>query len=169
MPDVRLAFDRVSKEPFTARYGPFVARECPGLDRHQPAEQLGEDRNGPYPQRIIRRPSCLGMLISLLGWGLAFRSAVGVLLAALLVPPLMARIRAEERPVNTEFRGAAVAVTSGALAATPVLRDPQQFWLEPSAPTVRKSKWIFDVFWTVRPAGERLASVLPIGRCLECR
>jgi hypothetical protein len=115
------------------------------------------------------------MLISPLGWGLAFRSAVGVLLAALLFPPLIARIRAERRLLHTEFGSeyeayfARMAVTSGALAATPVLRDPQQFWLEPSAPTVRKSGWIFDVFWTVRPAGERLASVLPMGRCLECR
>ena len=65
---------------------------------------MAEDENGPYPQRIIRRPSYLGMLISSLGWGLAFRSAVGVLLAALLFPPLMARIRAERRLLHTEFR-----------------------------------------------------------------
>jgi protein-S-isoprenylcysteine O-methyltransferase Ste14 len=46
---------------------------------------------------VIRHPSYLGLLISSLGWGLAFRSWIGVLLAALLVPPLLARIKAEER------------------------------------------------------------------------
>jgi protein-S-isoprenylcysteine O-methyltransferase Ste14 len=38
-------------------------------------------------------------------WGLAFRSAVGVLLALLLVPLLLARIRAEEKLLLTEFGG----------------------------------------------------------------
>ena len=36
-------------------------------------------------------------------WGLAFRSGVGVLLAALLIPPLLARIRAEETLLRTQF------------------------------------------------------------------
>jgi protein-S-isoprenylcysteine O-methyltransferase Ste14 len=35
--------------------------------------------------------------------GLAFRSGVGVLLAALLVPPLIARIQAEERLLRSQF------------------------------------------------------------------
>ena len=34
---------------------------------------------------------------------LAFRSGVGVLLTALLIPPLVARIRAEERLLRTHF------------------------------------------------------------------
>jgi hypothetical protein len=34
---------------------------------------------------------------------LAFRSAVGVLLTALLIPPLLARIRAEETLLCTQF------------------------------------------------------------------
>jgi len=33
---------------------------------------------------VIRHPSYLGLLVSSLGWGLAFRSEFGVLLAALL-------------------------------------------------------------------------------------
>jgi protein-S-isoprenylcysteine O-methyltransferase Ste14 len=37
------------------------------------------------------------------GVGLAFRSGVGVLLAALMIPPLIARIRAEERLLRTEL------------------------------------------------------------------
>jgi protein-S-isoprenylcysteine O-methyltransferase Ste14 len=51
----------------------------------------------------IRNPSYLGLLISSFGWGLAFRSGVGVLLAALLIPPLIARIHAEERLLETQF------------------------------------------------------------------
>ncbi len=52
---------------------------------------------------VIRHPSYLGLLVNSLGWGLAFRSGVGVLLAALLIPPLLARIRAEERLLRAEF------------------------------------------------------------------
>ncbi|MGH6839731.1 MAG: methyltransferase family protein [Methylocella sp.] len=52
---------------------------------------------------VIRHPSYLGLLVNSLGWGLAFRSGVGVLLAALMVPPLVARIRAEERLLRSEF------------------------------------------------------------------
>jgi protein-S-isoprenylcysteine O-methyltransferase Ste14 len=54
--------------------------------------------------RVIRHPSYLGLLVSSLGWALAFRSAVGVL-AALLVPPLVARIRAEEALLRAQFGG----------------------------------------------------------------
>jgi len=52
---------------------------------------------------VIRHPSYLGLLISSLGWGLAFRSGIGVLLAALLVPPLLARINAEEKLLRSQF------------------------------------------------------------------
>lgn len=52
---------------------------------------------------IIRHPSYLGLLINSLGWSLAFRSGVGVLLTALTIPPLIARIRAEERLLRTQF------------------------------------------------------------------
>ena len=37
---------------------------------------------------VIRNPGYLWLLINSLGWGLAFRSGVGVLLTALLIPPL---------------------------------------------------------------------------------
>ena len=47
-----------------------------------------------------RHPSYLGLL-----WGLAFRSGVGVLLTALIIPPLLARIGAEERLLRTQFGG----------------------------------------------------------------
>ncbi len=52
---------------------------------------------------VIRNPSYLGLLVNSLGWGLAFHSGVGVLLTALLIPPLVARIRAEERLLRAQF------------------------------------------------------------------
>ena len=52
---------------------------------------------------VIRHPSYLGLLINSLGWSLAFRSGVGVLLTGLLVPPLLARIYAEENLLRSEF------------------------------------------------------------------
>jgi protein-S-isoprenylcysteine O-methyltransferase Ste14 len=57
--------------------------------------------NGAYG--VIRHPSYLGLLISSLGWSLAFRSGVGVLLTLLLIPPLMARIDAEENLLHSQF------------------------------------------------------------------
>jgi len=41
---------------------------------------------------VIRHPSHLGLLVNVLGWGLAFRAEIGVLLAALTLLPLLARI-----------------------------------------------------------------------------
>ncbi len=52
---------------------------------------------------VIRHPSYLGLLVNSLGWALAFRSGVGVLLSALLIPPLLARIHAEERLLRAQF------------------------------------------------------------------
>jgi protein-S-isoprenylcysteine O-methyltransferase Ste14 len=52
---------------------------------------------------VIRHPSYLGLLVNSLGWGLAFRSGVGVLLTAFIILPLLARIRAEERMLRTQF------------------------------------------------------------------
>lgn len=53
--------------------------------------------------RVIRNPSYLGMLITSLGWVLAFRSGVGVLLVACLLIPLVARMNAEERLLREHF------------------------------------------------------------------
>src|SRR5215467_12989185 len=52
---------------------------------------------------VIRHPSYLGLLINSSGWSLAFRSGVGVLLTLLLIPPLLARINAEENLLRSEF------------------------------------------------------------------
>jgi len=57
--------------------------------------------NGIYG--VLRHPSYLGLLINSLGWSLAFRSGVGVLLTGLLIPPLLARINAEENLLHSEF------------------------------------------------------------------
>jgi protein-S-isoprenylcysteine O-methyltransferase Ste14 len=52
---------------------------------------------------VIRHPSYLGLLINALGWGLAFRSWAGVLLAALLLPVIVARILSEEALLRAHF------------------------------------------------------------------
>lgn len=76
-----------------------LGRRFSGLVAIQPGHTLAS--NGVYG--VIRHPSYLGLLVNALGWGLAFRSGVGVLLTALMIPPLLARIRAEERLLRTQF------------------------------------------------------------------
>ena len=70
-----------------------------GLVAIQPGHALVTD--GIY--RTIRNPSYLGMLVLSLGWALAFRSFAGVLLVALMIPPLVARIRSEEALLRSQF------------------------------------------------------------------
>ena len=70
-----------------------------GLVAIQPGHTL--ETRGVY--RVIRNPSYLGMLITSLGWVLAFRSGVGVLLALSLLIPLVARMHAEERLLREQF------------------------------------------------------------------
>ena len=70
-----------------------------GLVAIQPEHTLVTE--GVY--RVIRHPSYLGLLINSLGWVLAFRSGVGLLLVALLIPVIVARIRAEEKLLHAQF------------------------------------------------------------------
>jgi protein-S-isoprenylcysteine O-methyltransferase Ste14 len=70
-----------------------------GLVAIQPGHTLVT--SGLY--NVIRHPSYLGLLVNSLGWGLAFRSGVGVLLAVLTFVPIFARIRAEEELLRSEF------------------------------------------------------------------
>jgi protein-S-isoprenylcysteine O-methyltransferase Ste14 len=76
-----------------------LGRRFSGLVAIQPGHRLVT--GGVYA--VIRHPSYLGLLVNALGWGLAFRSGVGVLLTALMILPVVARIRAEERLLRTEF------------------------------------------------------------------
>ncbi|HEY2553805.1 MAG TPA: isoprenylcysteine carboxylmethyltransferase family protein [Candidatus Cybelea sp.] len=52
---------------------------------------------------VIRHPSYAGLLISSVGWSLAFRSALGLIFTALLVPVVIARIRSEEGLLGAHF------------------------------------------------------------------
>jgi protein-S-isoprenylcysteine O-methyltransferase Ste14 len=51
----------------------------------------------------IRHPSYLGVVLVMLGWALTFRSGVGVVLTALILVPLVARMNAEEALLASEF------------------------------------------------------------------
>ncbi len=79
----------------------MLGRRFSGLVAIQPGHTLVT--GGVYG--VIRHPSYLGLLVSSLGWALAFRSGVGVLLTLLLIPPLVARIRAEEALLRSQFGG----------------------------------------------------------------
>jgi len=76
-----------------------LGRRFSGLVAIQPGHKLVT--RGVYA--VIRHPSYLGLLVNSLGWALAFRSTVGIALAALILPPLVARIRAEEALLRAEF------------------------------------------------------------------
>jgi protein-S-isoprenylcysteine O-methyltransferase Ste14 len=83
------------------RLGPVFAlgNRFSGLVAIQPGHRLVT--TGVYS--VIRHPSYLGLLIGSLGWALAFRSGVGLVLTALLTPALIARINSEERLLSAEF------------------------------------------------------------------
>jgi protein-S-isoprenylcysteine O-methyltransferase Ste14 len=70
-----------------------------GLVAIQPDHTL--ETGGIYG--FIRNPSYLGLLVMTLGWGLAFGTGMGIVLTALLVPPLIARMDAEEALLSTRF------------------------------------------------------------------
>lgn len=76
-----------------------LGRRFSGLVAIQPGHTL--ETHGIYS--LIRNPSYLGMLINMLGWGLAFRGWSGIAIALLLLVLLVARIRAEERLLHSHF------------------------------------------------------------------
>src|SRR5882724_12455906 len=76
-----------------------LGRRFSGLVAIQPGHTLVT--SGVYG--VIRHPSYLGLLVNALGWVLAFRSGVRLLLTVLMIPPLLARMRAEERLLRTQF------------------------------------------------------------------
>ena len=76
-----------------------LGRRFSGLVAIQPEHRLVT--SGLYG--VIRHPSYLGLFVLSLGWGLAFRSGVGVILAVLTLPVVLARIDAEERLLSETF------------------------------------------------------------------
>jgi protein-S-isoprenylcysteine O-methyltransferase Ste14 len=76
-----------------------LGRRFSGLVAIQKDHELVTD--GIY--RVIRNPSYLGAIVMVAGWALAFRSLLGLVLAALLVPPLVARMDAEEALLANHF------------------------------------------------------------------
>ncbi|MDB0525754.1 isoprenylcysteine carboxyl methyltransferase [Ralstonia solanacearum] len=76
-----------------------LGKRFSGLVAIQPGHRLVTD--GVYGR--VRNPSYLGLLVSTLGWVLAFRSLAGVGLTLLLLPPLVARIHAEEALLRAQF------------------------------------------------------------------
>jgi protein-S-isoprenylcysteine O-methyltransferase Ste14 len=76
-----------------------LGRRFSGLVAIQPGHKLVTD--GVYG--AIRHPSYLGLVVNSLGWALAFRAGVGLILTGLLIPPLVARIRAEEKLLHEQF------------------------------------------------------------------
>lgn len=51
----------------------------------------------------VRNPSYLGMIVTVMGWALIFRSGVGLIFGALVLVPVIGRIRAEEKMLRSEF------------------------------------------------------------------
>lgn len=76
-----------------------LGRRFSGLVAIQPGHALVT--TGIY--RFIRHPSYLGLLLTAFGWGLAFRAGVGLLLAAIMIPVLIARMNSEERLLESQF------------------------------------------------------------------
>jgi protein-S-isoprenylcysteine O-methyltransferase Ste14 len=76
-----------------------LGRRFSGLVAIQPEHRLVT--SGLYG--VIRHPSYLGLLVLVLGWGLAFRSGVGVVIALLMFAVVLARIQAEERLLGETF------------------------------------------------------------------
>ncbi|HTR12636.1 MAG TPA: isoprenylcysteine carboxylmethyltransferase family protein [Roseiarcus sp.] len=76
-----------------------LGKRFSGLVAIQPDHRLVT--GGLY--RNIRHPSYLGLLISAVGWVLAFRSGVGLAITALMLLVVLARIRAEERLLSESF------------------------------------------------------------------
>jgi protein-S-isoprenylcysteine O-methyltransferase Ste14 len=76
-----------------------LGKRFSGLVAIQPGHRLVTE--GIY--RNLRNPSYLGMMVIGIGWALAFRSGVGLILVALTLIPLIARIHSEEALLRAQF------------------------------------------------------------------
>jgi protein-S-isoprenylcysteine O-methyltransferase Ste14 len=77
----------------------ILGRRFSGLVAIQRGHTLVTD--GLY--KTIRNPSYLGLIVSSLGWVLVFRSGAGIVLVALMMVPLVARMNAEEKLLHEHF------------------------------------------------------------------
>jgi len=77
----------------------ILGRRFSGLVAIQQGHTLVTD--GLY--KTIRNPSYLGLIVSSLGWVLVFRSGAGIVLVALMMVPLVARMNAEEKLLHEHF------------------------------------------------------------------
>jgi len=76
-----------------------LGRRFSGLVAIQPRHELVTD--GIYG--TVRHPSYLGLIFMGFGWALTFRSGAGMVLAGLVIPPILARIRSEEALLRSHF------------------------------------------------------------------
>ena len=76
-----------------------LGKRFSGLVAIQPDHRLVTE--GIYHN--LRNPSYLGMMVIGIGWALAFRSGVGLILVALMLIPLIARIHSEEALLRAQF------------------------------------------------------------------
>jgi protein-S-isoprenylcysteine O-methyltransferase Ste14 len=85
----------------TVRLAPVfvLGRRFSGLVAIQADHRLVTD--GIYG--VVRHPSYLGLLVTMVGWSLAFRAGVGLVIAALTLPVVLARVAAEERLLSETF------------------------------------------------------------------
>jgi protein-S-isoprenylcysteine O-methyltransferase Ste14 len=88
----------------------WCAADLAGVCARPPVQRISSHSARAYAGHdwsLWRRPppELSGLLVNSLGWALAFRSGVGVLLTALLILPLVARIRAEEGLLRSQFGG----------------------------------------------------------------
>jgi protein-S-isoprenylcysteine O-methyltransferase Ste14 len=107
--------DRWSIDGDTVRYTGLIITAIGGFVRVATVFELGHrfsifvalqsdhrlKTNGFY--RFVRHPSYLGALLAMAGWALVFRSIIGLLLTAAMSVPIIARIRAEEEFLVSEF------------------------------------------------------------------
>jgi protein-S-isoprenylcysteine O-methyltransferase Ste14 len=86
--------------------GPLGASACAEIPQ---SSQGGPNRLAGHASLVtggyglVRNPSYVGLVLSSLARALCFRSIIGVLATLLMIPPLVARIHAEERLLASQF------------------------------------------------------------------
>jgi protein-S-isoprenylcysteine O-methyltransferase Ste14 len=124
-----LPTDRIGFWTYALRWFGVLSFLASAARRHRPVVVLGDRFGGLVAIQpghtlvtggIIRARSCAGMILNSLGWSLAFHSVVGVLITALSIPPIIARISAEEALPSSQFG-----------AEYDALQEKTKWWLIP--------------------------------------